>query len=121
MDHLRSAFAFKTIGDVGVEKKGCSQLRMVQQAKHQPFLEGVDHAWPVGGAIVEMREEKDAGEVRWRRSSGAERKRIQIEIHKEDVAGRKSASVLFHQFPMECRNRFEFRADPSKIGVSRIQ
>ena len=82
---------------------------------------GLCGAIGAAGAIVEMGEEKDAGEIRRRRSSGAESKRIQIEVHKKDVAGRISASVLFHQLPMECRKVFEFRADPSKIGVSRIQ
>src|SRR6478672_10036199 len=99
---------------------------MVQQAKHQSFLEGVSHARPMrrlgaAGAIVEMGEEKDAGEIRRRRSCGAESKWIQIEVHKKDMARRISASVLFHQLPMECREVFWFWAHPSKIGVSPIQ
>jgi hypothetical protein len=121
MDHLSCAFTLQTIGDERVEKKNCPKLRMVQHAKHQSFLKGIEHARSAVGTIYKVRKKKDTGKICRRWPSGAQGKLIQIQLHKKDVAGGKSSSILFDKPPVECRKVFDFWASPSNISRSRIQ
>ena len=62
------------------------------------------------GAIIEIGTEKDAGKIGRCPPPGADREKIFVEIHKEDMAGRESPTVFFHQTPIEHQNAFRLTA-----------